>query len=194
MFCAVLLWPILKEICLALAVVLNRSEIAKGLDCNINHNNDTFSAGFFGLELIWDFPSVKAKLNSVSLWMKYQGLAALAMAQEGTVTVPAKESHGLTCPLLLAQFLSTLMQVREDHSQFCATSLKSTPPLLLPPKLAPGQPCLKLLFHPPYSDHSHGWIISGVFGLQFSSQFLSTFLGFPHLTAKSDKPAQELFI
>lgn len=93
-FCAVLLWPILKEVCLALAVVLNRSETANGLICNIIHHNDTFSTDFSGLELIWSFPSIKVKLNSVSLWMKSQGLAALAMAQEGPVMVLAKESHG----------------------------------------------------------------------------------------------------
>lgn len=107
---------------------------------------------------------------------------------------PGQRATGLTCPLLLAQFLSTLIQAKEDHSHLYTTSLKSTPPLLLPPKLDPGQPCLKLLFHPPHRDHSHGRVISGVFGLQFSSPFLSTFLGFHHLAAKSDRPAQGLFI
>lgn len=105
-----------------------------------------------------------------------------------------KIAMGLTCPLLLAQFLSTLMQAKKDNSHLYAISLKSTPPLLPPLKLGPGQPCLKLLFHPLHSDHSHGRVISGVFDLQFSSSFLSTFLGFHHLTAKNDRPAQELFI
>lgn len=64
-FCAVLLWPILKEVCLALVMVLNRSEIANGPDYNFNHNNDTFSTEFSGMELIWSFPPVKAKLLCV---------------------------------------------------------------------------------------------------------------------------------
>lgn len=96
-FCAVLhwlLWPILKEVCLALAAVLSRSETENSPCCKFNWHNGTFSTDFSRLELIWGFPSVKAKLNSVSPWMKSQGLAAVATAWEDTVRVQAKESYG----------------------------------------------------------------------------------------------------
>lgn len=105
-----------------------------------------------------------------------------------------KRATGLTCPLLLAQFLSTLMQAKEDHSHLCATSLKSTSPLLLPPKLAPGQPCVKLLFHPLHSDRFHRRVISRVFGLQFSSPFVSTLVFIILLQRATDLPKSCLFI
>lgn len=156
-FCAVLrwlLWPILKEVCLALAAVLSRSETENSPCCNFNWHNGTFSTDFSRLELIWGFPSVKAKLNSVSPWMKSQGLAAVAMAWEDTVR--QRELRGSDIPPCWLSFRGPWYKPMGTTAS-CMQLPWSLLPTLPPPKLGLGQPGLKLHFHPPHSDHSHGW-------------------------------------
>lgn len=120
--------------------------------------------------------------------MKSQGLAALAMAQEGTVIVSAKESHGAHLSLA-AGSVSEYLDANQGRPQpFVCNFSEIYFPSAATSQASLRAACLKLFFHPPHSDHPHGQVISGVFGLQFYSLFLSTFLGFHHLTAKSDRP------
>lgn len=54
----------------------------------------------------------------MSLCMRSQGLAALAMAQEGTVIVPAQDSHGAHLPLTAGSVSEYLDASQEGQQPF----------------------------------------------------------------------------
>lgn len=170
-FCAVLhwlLWPILNEVCLALAAVLSRSETENGPYCNINGHNGTFSTDFSRLELLCGFPSVKVKLNCVPVdEVSGFGCSGHSMRRhsDGPGQREPRSSHIPPCCL---SFQGTWYKPR-GTTAVCMQLPWSLLPPLLPPKLALRQPGLKLHFHPPHSDCSHGQ--ANLWGVQIAICF-----------------------
>lgn len=134
--------------------MLNRYETENGPYCSIYRHNGTFSTDFSGLELIWGFSSVKEKLNSVPM-DEVSGFGCSGQAMGRHSDGPGqRESKGSHIPPCWLGFQGPWYKPRRTAA-VCMQLLWSLLPPSPDPKLALGQPGLKLHFHPPCSDCSH---------------------------------------
>lgn len=148
-FCAVLLWTILKEICLALPVVLSRTETENGA-YNINwHIQYRFLWSEANLRL-----SSQGKTERCVPVDEFSGFGfsgrSTGRHSDGPGQREPWDSHIPPCWL---SFWGPWYKPRGTTDVRMQLPLKLS--LLPSPKLALGQPGLKLVFHPPQSDCSH---------------------------------------